>query len=73
VRGNEKADRLAGSGTASGFVGPEPALGVSKRDLSSKIGRWLVNQHQRLRQDLGGSQRQARELISGPNRGLIGA
>jgi hypothetical protein len=38
------------------------------RDHSSKIGRWLVNQHQRRLQELGCS-RQARELISGPNRG----
>jgi hypothetical protein len=37
VRGNETADRLARSGSASGFVGPEPALGVSKRDLSSRL------------------------------------
>jgi hypothetical protein len=44
--GNETADRLARSGSASGFVGPEPALGISKQDLSSKIGRWLMNQHQ---------------------------
>jgi ribonuclease HI len=56
VRGNETADRLARNGLASGFVGPEPALGVSKRDLSNKIGRWLVNQHLRRWQDLGPSQ-----------------
>jgi hypothetical protein len=67
VRVNETAGRLAQSGSASGFVGPKPALGVSKRDLSNKIGRWLVNQHQRWCQDLGPSQRQARELISWPN------
>jgi hypothetical protein len=67
LRGNKTADRLA-SGTASGFVGPQLALGVSKRDLSSKIGHWLVNQHQRRWRDLGQS-RQARELISGPNWG----
>jgi hypothetical protein len=53
VRGNETADGLARSGSASGFVGPEPALGVSKRDFSSKIGRWLVNKHQRRWRDLG--------------------
>jgi hypothetical protein len=57
------------TGSASGSVGPQPALGVSKRDLSSKIGRWLVNQHQRRWRDLGRSQRQARDLISGPNQG----
>jgi hypothetical protein len=44
-------------------------LGVSKRDLSSQSGRWLVNQHQRIWRDLGRSQRQARELISGPSWG----
>jgi hypothetical protein len=69
VRGNETADRLARNGSASGFVGPEPALRVSKQDLSSQIGRWLANQHQRRWQDLGYSQQQARELISGPNQG----
>jgi ribonuclease HI len=69
VRGNETADRLGRSGSASRFVGPEPVLGVLKRDLSSKIGRWLVSQHLRRWQDLDPSQRQARELISGPNRG----
>jgi hypothetical protein len=69
VRGNETVDRLARSGSASGFVGLEPALGVSKRDLSSMIGRWLMNQHQRRWRDIGPSQQQARELISRPNRG----
>jgi hypothetical protein len=45
--GNETADRLARNSWAIGFVGPEPALGVSNRGLSGKIGRWLVNQHLR--------------------------
>jgi hypothetical protein len=54
--GNETFDQLARIGSASGFVGPEPALGVSKWDLSSKIGRWLANQHQRRWRDLGHSQ-----------------
>jgi hypothetical protein len=65
VRGNETADRLARSGSACVFVGPEPALGALKRDLSSNNGRWLANQHHRQWRDLGHSQRQARELISG--------
>jgi hypothetical protein len=47
VRGNETADGLARSRSASGFVGPKPAFGVSKWDLSNKIGHWLGNQHQR--------------------------
>jgi hypothetical protein len=69
VRGNETADGLARSGSASGFVGPEPALGVSKQNLSNKIGRWLGHQHQRRWHDLGNSQQEARELILGPSRG----
>jgi hypothetical protein len=43
ARGNETADRLARSDSASGFVGPESALGVSKRDLSSKGEFTLVH------------------------------
>jgi ribonuclease HI len=43
VRGNEIADRLARCGSASRFVGPEPALGVSWQDLRDRINHWLVN------------------------------
>jgi hypothetical protein len=45
VRGNETADELARCGSALGLTGPEPALGVSRQDLSNKISRWLGNQH----------------------------
>jgi hypothetical protein len=69
VRGNETAGRLVRGGSASNFVGPQPVLRASKRDLSNKISRWLLNQRLWKWQDLGPSQRQARELISGPNRG----
>jgi ribonuclease HI len=37
VRDNEIADGLARCGSASRFVGPEPALGVSRQDLRNKI------------------------------------
>jgi hypothetical protein len=43
-------------------------LGVSRQDLRNKTGRWLGNQHRRRWQDLGNSQRRARELISGPSK-----
>jgi hypothetical protein len=66
VRGNETADGLARCGSASRFVGPEPALGVSRQDIRKRINRWLVNQHWGWWQSLGNTQRQARELISGP-------
>ena len=33
IRGNEIADELARGGSALRFHGPEPALGVSRRDL----------------------------------------
>jgi hypothetical protein len=63
------ANGLVKNGSTSGFVGPEPALGVSRWDLRSKISCWLGNQHRRQWQNLGTSQRQAQELISGPYRG----
>jgi len=33
VQGNEIADELARGGSVLKFVGPEPALGVSRRDI----------------------------------------
>jgi len=65
VRGNEIADELARGGPVLEFVGPEQALGVSRLD-KRRISRWLVNQHWEWWRGLGDSQRQARELISGP-------
>jgi len=50
-----------------GFVGPEPALGVSRRDIQKKLNRWFVNEHWPSWWGLGDTQRQARELISGPS------
>jgi len=45
IWGNEIADGLARGGTALRFLGPEPALGVSRQDLQMRLGCWLVNQH----------------------------
>ena len=69
IRGNEIADGLARGGSALGFLGPELALGVSRRDLQQKLCCWLVNQHRAQWQGTGNTQRQARELISGPSLG----
>jgi hypothetical protein len=60
---------LARGGSALSFFGPEPVLGVSRRDLQTRLGRWLVNQHLTLWQGVGDTQRQAREFISGPRLG----
>jgi len=48
-------------GSALGFQRPEPAVGVSRRDLQQKLCRWLVNQHRAQWQGPGNTQRQARE------------
>jgi len=63
------ADGLARGGIALRFLGTEPALGVSRRDLQKRLGRWLANQHGAQWQCLGDIQRQAREFISGPRLG----
>ena len=70
VRGNENADELARDGSVLKFVGPKLALGVSRQDIQRMIRRWLVNQHWIWWQDLGDTQRQARELILGPCLGV---
>ena len=66
VGGNEIADRLARDSSVLKFFGPEPALVVSRQDIRRRIRRWLVNQHWILWRGLGETQRQDRELISGP-------
>ena len=37
IRGNEIADELAREGSVHHFVGPEPALGVSRQNIKKKI------------------------------------
>jgi len=69
IRGNKIADGLERGGTALSFLGPEPVLGVSRRDLQKMLGRWLANQHWAQWRRLGDTQRQAREFISGPSLG----
>jgi len=66
VQGNEIADGLARSGSALRFLGPEPVLGASRPVIRTKFNQWLINQHWASWRDLGHTQRQARELISGP-------
>jgi len=44
VRGNEIADELARGGYVLEFLGPEPAMGVSRQDIRRRNRRWLVNQ-----------------------------
>jgi hypothetical protein len=70
VKGNEIADRLARSGSGQRFTGPEPFLGVSRQNIR-KIKSW-IEKHPALWHGPCGTQRQARELISGPHL-VIGA
>jgi ribonuclease HI len=45
VRSNEIAVELVRDASVLKFVGPEPALGVSRQEIQRRIRRWLVNQH----------------------------
>jgi ribonuclease HI len=65
IRGNEITDELSRGGSVRGFLGPEPALGVSRREVQHSFNRWLVNQH-RARWRSFGTLRQARDLIRAP-------
>ena len=69
VRGNEIADELAKGGSALRFLGPEPALGVSRRVIQKRLSCWLINQQWARWRGLDGTQRQAREFILGPSPG----
>ena len=67
VRGNEIADKLARSGSVQRFVGPERFLGVCRQNIRRKLKRWMEKQHLALWRCPCSTQRQAWELISGPN------
>ena len=67
VSGNEIADRLAKSGSGQRFIGPEPCLGVSRKNIRRKMKRWMKNQHLALWRGPCSAQRQAREFIFGPD------
>jgi len=69
IRGNVIADGLARGGTALTSLGPEPALGISRRDLQKRLSRWLATQQRAQWRGLRDTQRQAREFISGPSMG----
>jgi hypothetical protein len=62
----EITDKLARVGSVLEFVGPEPALGVSRQDIRRRIRSWLVNQRWVWWRILCDTQRHVRELISGP-------
>ena len=48
------------------FLGPEPALGVSRCDIRKRLSRWLISQYWASWRDLGNTLRQTWELISRP-------
>jgi hypothetical protein len=66
LQGNEIADKLARDDSVQRFVGPEPFLGVSRQNIR-KTRDWLENQHLVLWHGPCSTQRQARELTSGPD------
>ena len=67
VRGNEIANKLARNGSAQRFIGSEPFLGVSGQNIRRKLNRWMGKQHLALWCGTCNMQRQAQELISGPD------
>jgi len=67
LRGNEIAHVLARGGTALTFLGPEPAVGVSRRHLQKRLDRWLVKQHGAQWRVVGDTQSQVQLFISGPS------
>jgi len=67
VQGNEIGNRLARDSSVHLFVGPQPVLGVSRQNIRRKIKRWMENQQLVLWRGPYSTQRQARELIIGPD------
>jgi len=67
IRGSEIPDKLARSGSTQKFIGPEPSLGVSRKNSNNNIKQWVDNQHLAMWSGPCSIQRQAQKLISGPS------
>jgi hypothetical protein len=67
VSGNEIADKLTRDGSVQRFVGSEPFVEVSRQNIRRKMKQWMEKQHLVLWRGPCSTQRQARELISGPD------
>jgi hypothetical protein len=67
LRGKEIADKLARGGSTQNFIGPEPSLGVFRQNISNKFQLWVDNQHLVMWCCPCSTQRQVRELTSGPS------
>ncbi|KAJ8926410.1 hypothetical protein NQ314_021196 [Rhamnusium bicolor] len=66
VPGNEKADELARLGAEEPCHGPEPMLGISRRQVTTALNEWA---HETLRTHWRTNRacRQTREFVTGPN------
>ena len=67
IEGNEKADQLARKGATTTFVGPEPALGVTKSCIRGVVSQWMLKEHQK-RWELKPDAHHIKELMSTPIR-----
>nr|CAH7737751.1 unnamed protein product [Callosobruchus chinensis] len=66
VPGNEEADRLARLGTRGPFVGPEPAIGLSRQQVTSALKKWVNDTTEEQWRQSEGCQ-QAKDFIAGLN------
>jgi len=48
ICGNEIAKEFTRESPVHQFVGPEPALGMSRHNIKKMVKCWLVNQHMTL-------------------------
>ncbi|KAJ8977806.1 hypothetical protein NQ317_000063 [Molorchus minor] len=70
IQGNEKADELARHGSRKQCHGPEPYLGITRRQVAVALNEWaesILGEHWRLSRGC----RQTREFVSGPNRSRV--
>ncbi|KAJ8978954.1 hypothetical protein NQ317_009350 [Molorchus minor] len=70
IQGNEKADELARHGSREQCHGPEPYLGITRRQVTVALNEWAestLREHWRLSRGC----RQARGFVSGPNRSRV--
>jgi hypothetical protein len=63
VGGNDIPDEFAREDSAHHFLGPKPALGISRQHIRQKVMGWIFNQYWTLWPSLTSTHWQAKEII----------
>lgn len=66
IAGNEQADQLARKGSDTPYIGPEPAIGISKTEARSTVRNWVKRNHESYWARISGH-RHSKQMMTRPS------